>query len=104
MNNAPFSIGQKVLCIKSISDYPSYCEMFKIVVGEVYTVSACEPHRYISSKWAIGLEEPYDKSDRYLHTQFAPIEAAYSDATAEILEKFKQTTEVPDKILIPETA
>jgi hypothetical protein len=34
--------------------------------------------------------------------RFAPIQENYSDATAEILEKFKQTTEVPDKVLVPE--
>lgn len=40
--------------------------------------------------------------DGYLALCFAPVQTNYADATAEILEKFKQTDEQPDKIIIPE--
>lgn len=102
MNNAPFTIGQKVVCVRILRGN-SMQDIIPLKKGHVYTVTSIEPHRYYIGKWGVGFKETQPE-DKYQHDQFAPIITNYSDATSEILEKFKQTIEVPDKILIPETA
>lgn len=101
MNNPPFAIGQKVVCVNILKG-KSMDDIIPLKKGNVYTVTSIEPHRYYLGKWGVGFKETQPE-DKYQHDQFAPIITNYSSATEEILERFKQTDECPDKILIPET-
>lgn len=109
-NNPPFAIGQKVVVIKG----PNWGPIKKGQIVEVATMLPCK-----CSVWFVGLADQYFPGGfatcndcGYIHTIsdyrggphycFAPIETNYADATSEILEKFKQTDEQPDKVLLPE--
>lgn len=113
--NAPFSIGQKVVCIDDNFVFDTLPKP-PIKKGNVYTVcgvakSCC--HWMIDLGVYSGLKKircSKCSKDRVKPNtnfwagsfRFAPIQTNYADATAEILEKFKPTEDTPDKILIPE--
>lgn len=111
--NPPFSIGQKVVCVKG----PQWGPLAKGQIVEVAEMLPCD-----CGAWFVGLAGPIHTIDGYAtctdcgyvhphthhrggpHWAFAPIQTEYVDATAEIIEKFKSPVESPDKILIPELA
>lgn len=97
MSNAPFSIGQKVVCI---DDHEHEGRNIKILTkGYVYTVKECWGESGLFSP-GVRLLETDDLG--FFANRFAPIQTNYADATAEILEKFKSPVESPDKVIIPE--
>lgn len=97
MNNPPF----KVVCVDDSIKNPK-CD--RLTIGKVYTVKGQCP--FYPHNWDI-VELLYSSFDgapqSYYKKHFAPIQSDYTDATTEILEKFKQTEETPDKIIIKET-
>lgn len=113
-SNPPFQINQEVVCIKDHSNGlvkkndryiiqgVSQCECGKQLVtvgvktrtGYEYGVTTCR----------CGADAVSVNGFAWLGAVlFAPIQESYSDATADILEKFPITEERPDKVLIPET-
>jgi hypothetical protein len=113
MNTPPFAIRQKVVCLRDGKTTP-------IKKGAIYTVedlnynSCCKK----ASGWFVRLAELPDMRQRccyvcdaecktpglWLHEKaFAPIETQYTDISKELADSFKDTDEVPDKILKPET-
>lgn len=114
MNNAPFKIGQKVVCISS-SPGGNYIKGKEYTVAICFLTPCCKDWRVGCSECPAEQDSVWDcicgestKIDFIRHYycckafRLAPIQTNYSDATEEILEKFKQTEETPDKILIPE--
>jgi len=110
--NAPFHIGQKVVCLVSMGDY---------IKGEVVTVTGnlfcnkCSKWHTLSKDAMYPLTGIFPCSycgDILANTVyrgmqskfFAPLEMKYADATAEILEKFSSPNESPDKIIQPQKA
>lgn len=80
-------------------------------VGNIYNVIDCiTANRFCKINGEIGrmigaYYELAEIPDYYFATElFEKIQTNYASATSEILEKFKQTEETPDKILIPEKA
>jgi len=116
-SNAPFAIGQKVVCIKNSRQRDGYsinkgevfvvkglsrcakCNLWKIDVGVVASYSGRPLCNKCGSIYANTISNIVWASA----INFAPIETQYSDATKEILEKFPITEETPDKVLVPET-
>lgn len=78
----PFFIGQKVVCVEVI--YDSEPGIDDLIKGNTYTINAVEPHRYINGDWAVSVNEVSDPTDKYHHSQFAPIHPAHSDVTKEL--------------------
>lgn len=105
MSNAPFKIGQKVVAVANFKPNPDNTMIPK--KGEIFT---CQDFLLGLGRWYMHLVEIQDRAFpigdgtqiNFRCDLFAPIQTNYSDATSEILEKFKQTEETPDKILIPE--
>lgn len=109
MNNPPFHIGQKVVFVVD-----SILPQFK--KGMIFTVVGI--NRFCScDKWVVDVgifnntgyshcalcgEKRRSETIWTNSKYFAPIQTNYADATAEILEKFPQVSETPDKILKPE--
>lgn len=112
--NPPFSIGQKVVCIDA------YGQFVKDSIYTVFDVFQCPKcgiwhlcvdelkHNGVSGQYnctySTGCNEPIKVvTNRGMRAKnFAPVETNYSDAKAEILEKFKSPNETPDKIIVPE--
>lgn len=89
----PFSIGQKVVCI---NDEPGWISGRKALEnGKIYTVLGLIQICPDKCDIDVGVGTAWDCS------RFAPLK--YNDATSEILEKFKHTSETPDKIIVPQT-
>jgi hypothetical protein len=93
-----FKVGQKVVCIKKdkwmppLSHFPKY--------GDVCTINYINRGFLIISgfEYSDGFHRWYDPN------KFRPL-AEYSDATQEILSKFKPTEDTPDvEIKVHETA
>lgn len=112
MNNAQFKIGQKVVCIQSHTDCRSYLK------GNIYTVKSMNRCAGCG-RWQVNIGLVVPKGfcgtsctrcgDTHVTKiffapakNFAPIQTTYASATSEILKKFKQTEERPDKVLTPE--
>lgn len=113
MDNAPFAIGDKVVCLKDGKWTP-------IRKGDVCTVTGllyknCCP---ASTGWFISLAEynsnklskcPTCLTDstifgqHFLAKYFAPIQPMYENMSKQIAESITQTDEVPDKIFVPQT-
>lgn len=110
MNNAPFHIGQKVVALKTDTVENT------IIKGNVYTILSI--HWFCKCGWVVDvgittrlknnycpdceIRKPANGVALIYHEHFAPIQTNYADATAELLEKFPQVSETPDKILKPE--
>ena len=111
-STAPFKVGQRVVCIKSHSlkivvkgnTYPikglskCKCGSWSVDIGEIISKKKWDYLRC----YGCGVLEKNEGTMWFASALFAPIQEQYTDATAEIIEKFKQTDEVPDKSLIPE--
>jgi hypothetical protein len=109
-NNPPFFIGQKVVVLKRLF----IARKRKGDTVFILKIIQCKCGRWlvdIGGKDKDGClfdvtcycSTVYDDNIMWIDSLFfAPIQENYSDATAEILEKFKQTTEVLDKVLVPE--
>lgn len=108
-NNAPFYVGQRVVCVKPIIGY---------VKGSYYTIQDCRQCVACGNWHVMILEDPYPgtmdfkckcggmvkKSTAYygcLHYRFAPIQEAYSDITAELASKVEvgDTADQPVRVL-----
>lgn len=89
----PFKVGQKVVVVDDSNGYGNKEAVPNFKKGDIVKVESADSDM-------IGVS---GDDRRWYYKRFAPIQSNYSDATAEILEKFKQTEETPDKILIPET-
>lgn len=97
-----FYVGQRVVCVekqktaRTNSDYKE-----EIFLNREYIVNEVGFYRSSIAQYY------YVKVDNLMTIwqakSFAPIVESYSDATVEILEKFKSPEETPDKVLIPET-
>jgi hypothetical protein len=97
-NNPPF----KVICIDDFKGDPNPDNAPLPEKGKIYTVTAIH-HFSKTDEYSVHYElSEFPSCYAYWVGSFAPIQENYSDATAEILEKFKQTNEVPDKVLTPE--
>lgn len=85
-NNAPFEIGQRVICIKD--NWANHYEFStsEIKKGGVYTVTHIE---YImwTSEWYIKLVEEPDNTKNYLAKKFAPINPYSNSAIKELAEE-----------------
>lgn len=117
MNNtseAPFYIGQRVVALLGCSN----AAKISFKRGDVLVVKDCV--QCSCGKWYVDIGNPtiqgsgtlcpscsrqinYDFKWLSKSSSFAPIQESYSDATAEILEKFPITEETPDKLLTPQT-
>lgn len=114
-NTPPFAIGQKVVAIKSAASISH--PQIKIEKGVVYSVKGIRkcscgywkvdvglPHSSVYSSCGICGHRINSDTLWAGATLFAPIETQYADITKELADSVKETSEVPDKILIPETA
>ena len=117
MNNAPFYVGQKVVCVNAKSSIAVNHKASEVLEeGQIYIVKAV---RKICCQWEIflghttsisfgicpncGHWEEESTEWFFLASRFAPIQESYEDITSEIAQSLKQTDERPDTVLIPET-
>lgn len=97
MEQQPFYIGQKVVCVKVFNDNAPGVE--GLIKGRHYTVKAIEAHFHYEGAWAIGIEEGPDPDDRYHHSQFAPLNPPRVSAIPELLtEPVRETLDVIKQI------
>lgn len=99
-SKAPFSIGQKVVCIDD--NYANRWEFSNSPIKKngVYTVSHIQYYPQFS-KWYLKLEEEPDRSANYWAKKFAPYNP-YHNMTSEIAQQFKEhpdTVDQPVKVL-----
>lgn len=100
--NAPFAIGQKLVCIIDTISKLSVDGIKHFEKGDIVTVSSVERHRYFPTEWAIGLEEAFKSTDKYWWKHFAPINPYSSDATQELIEKIEigDGVDQPVKVIV----
>lgn len=104
LNQAPFHVGQKVVCVNPAG----FARLKKYAI---YVVN--KTHRCGCGNWLVdvGAEgglvcsscESLLRDCAMDARLFAPITEQYEDMTLSIAQSAKQTNEVPDKVLIPET-
>jgi hypothetical protein len=109
-NNAPFYVGQRVVCVNG---EPSYLYKGVEYVIRELRKGCCESEVWVGTSWAgrgqicgrcLKFDSRGDGKCWYRASRFAPIQPAYESATEEILSKFQPTDEKPDKVLKPEKA
>lgn len=91
---APFYVGQKVICIEAGETHCGSCQVFEKMV---YTISC--PTYYYRGFEVVELSEL--PNSRWWAERFAPIQDQYADITADIAAGVTETKEQPDKVIIP---
>lgn len=94
-NNAPFAVGQKVVCISD--SFTNHWEFSNSPIRKdgVYTVYHIEYYPQFR-KWYIKLQEDTDPFANYWANRFAPVQTQYTDITKELCDSVGITEEVPD--------
>lgn len=109
-NNAPFAIGQEVVClingftfkkgdIRKVIKIEKGCCCWLVDIGEISPITVKLTCKCGSGYmyYIVG-----GKTMMIDSVRLAPIQHQYTDIAREIADTFKQTEEVPDKIIIPE--
>lgn len=108
MNNAPFYVGQKVVCLKT-DERKIVIKKNTYTVHDIFCCSNCITWHILISETPVNTSVPYDCCGIQRHVEyygaparyFAPIEPLYSDITAELASKVEvgDTADQPVRVL-----